>query len=80
MMKNDNESLTHTKWRCQYHIVLTAVLAILPFREKGPAAEKTAAGPLGWKNRSGEENPKTLSAMRAGWLLGIKKSDQLTRS
>ena len=22
-MKNDYESLTHTKWRCQYHIVLT---------------------------------------------------------
>ena len=22
-MKNDYESLTHTKWRCQYHIVIT---------------------------------------------------------
>ena len=22
-MRNDYESLTHTKWRCQYHIVLT---------------------------------------------------------
>ena len=23
IMKNDYESLTHTKWRCQYHIVIT---------------------------------------------------------
>ena len=22
-MKNDYKSLTHTKWRCQYHIVIT---------------------------------------------------------
>lgn len=22
-MKNDYESLTHTKWRCQYHVVIT---------------------------------------------------------
>lgn len=22
-MKNDDDSLTHTKWRCQYHIVIT---------------------------------------------------------
>ena len=22
-MKNDYESLSHTKWRCQYHIVIT---------------------------------------------------------
>lgn len=23
IMKNDYESLTHTKWRCQYHVVIT---------------------------------------------------------
>ena len=36
-MKNDYESLTHIKWRCQYLVVITQANCFRVFEKKEPA-------------------------------------------